>query len=190
MGLVQSAVNKGFISDNEAIKISESCYFTEKEVHILANIFRKLNIKYNIDSKMFCEALHIENPEIGEIIYKIVDSDGSGKLNFIEFVKGLSCFHPDAPFKQKVKMCFKAYDSDGSGMVSKDEILKVIKISLKNNNLIDFEEAKVDLLANQLVKEYSKNSCGELSYDEFYKMVSNAPGVIESFDLDLSALFN
>ena len=43
-------------------------------------------------------------------------------------------------------MCFQAYDRDGSGLVSKDEILKVLKISLRNNDLIDFEDAKVDQL--------------------------------------------
>lgn len=146
-------------------------------------------MKFHVDLETFCMTLNIENKEIGEILYNIVDSDGSGNINFIEFVQGLNIFHPAAPFKEKAKMCFQAYDRDGSGLVSKDEILKVLKISLRNNDLIDFEDAKVDQLANQLVKEYSRNNTGELSYTEFYNMVQNAPGVIESFDLDIDTLF-
>ncbi|EAX95365.1 EF hand family protein [Trichomonas vaginalis G3] len=172
-----------------APKISETSYFTEKPVHILASLFRKLTAKFHVDLKTFCNTLEITNTDIGEILYKIIDSDGSGNLNFLEFVQGLNVFHPSAPLEKKVEMCFKAYDSDGSGLVSKDEILKVLKISLRNNNLIEFEEAKINLLANQLIKEYSRNNSGELRYDEFYKMVINAPGVIESFDLDLNSLF-
>lgn len=189
MGIFQSAVQKGFIRDADAEAISEKSFFTQRQVFKLASMFRKLNSNLNIDAKVFCEALDIDNHEIGEIIYKIIDTDGSGKLNFLEFVQGLNIFHPDAPFNEKVKMCFKAYDDDGSGMVSKDEILKVIKISLQKNDLVELDHAQVDKLADQLVREYSSRGQSQLCYDEFYNMVSQAPGVIECFDLDLDSLF-
>lgn len=189
MGIFQSAVARGFLREKDAEEISENSFFTERQVYQLATAFRKLNSNLKVDSHLFCKALDIDNEEIGSIIYKVIDTDGSGKLNFLEFVQGLNVFHPEAPFQDKVKMCFKAYDEDNSGLVSKDEIMKVLKISLQKSDLIELTPCKVDMLADDLIRTYARNG-SELCFDEFYSMVKNAPGVIESFDLDLDALFN
>ncbi|EAX92160.1 EF hand family protein [Trichomonas vaginalis G3] len=189
MGVYHSCVEKGFISEDEAKQIASKSFFSEKEVFILAKIFRNLTKEAQITIESFCKNLSIKNKSIGEILYKIIDSDGSGQIDFVEFVDGLNKFHPRAPFDEKVKMCFKAYDADGSGAVSKDEIQEVIKISIADNALIELENAQIDEIVDQLIDEYDDDGSGKLDYDEFYQMVSAAPGVIESFDIDLNTIF-
>lgn len=189
MGVYESCVEKGYINEKEAEEISSKCLFTTKEVFILAQLFRKMTKDQRISLNDFCDKLSIKNRHIGEILYKIVDSDGSGYIDFLEFIEGLNKFHPDAPFDEKVRVCFKAYDSDGSGAVSREEISDVIKISLENNALIELENAKINEIVDQLIEEYDDDGSGELDYNEFYDLVSAAPGVIESFDIDIDNLF-
>ncbi|EAX82743.1 EF hand family protein [Trichomonas vaginalis G3] len=133
--------------------------------------------------------MKISNKSIGEILYKIIDNDGSGNLDFTEFVEGLNKFHPNTPFDEKVKLCFQAYDSDGSGAVSKEEISDVIKLSIQGSSLIELEDAQINLLVDQLINTYDNSGTGELCFKEFHQMVSSAPGVIESFDINLDVLF-
>lgn len=189
MGVYQSCVEKGYISESDAQKISNNTFFTEKQIFILAQIYRKLTKAAQITIDSFCKNLQIKNRNIGEILYKIIDSDGSGDIDFMEFVEGLNKFHPDAPFDEKVRLCFQAYDSDGSGAVSRDEIQEVIKISIADNSLIALDDAQVTQIVDQLISQYDDDGSGELEIEEFTEMVSAAPGVIESFDIDLDAIF-
>lgn len=189
MGVYHSAVNRGFLSEKDAEAISDQCYFSQRQIFILAQIFRNLTKESQINAETFSKNMKISNKSIGEILYKIIDNDGSGDLDFMEFVTGLNKFHPNAPFDEKVRLCFQAYDSDGSGAVSRDEISDVIKISIADSSLIELEEAQINLLVDELIRQYDSGKNGELDYDEFYRMVSNAPGVIESFDINLDLLF-
>ncbi|EAX96887.1 EF hand family protein [Trichomonas vaginalis G3] len=189
MGVAQSAINRGFISESDAAKMSEQSYFSERQIFVLAQIFRNLTKESQINAETFAKNMKISNKSIGEILYKIIDDDGSGDIDFTEFVEGLNKFHPNAPFDEKVKLCFRAYDSDGSGAVSKEEITDVIKLSIEGSSLIELEDAQINLLVDQLINTYDNSGSGELNYKEFYQMVSSAPGVIECFDINLDVLF-
>lgn len=189
MGVYSSCVEKGILSDKDAEEISKQCLFTIRQIFILSKIFRNLTKGSVINTESFCKNMGIRNPSIGEILYKIIDTDGSGQLDFLEFVQGLNKFHPDAPFDEKVRLCFQAYDSDGSGAVSSEEIEDVIRIALFENNLIELENAQITQIVRKLINQYDDDGSGELDYNEFYDLVSAAPGVIESFDIDLDLLF-
>lgn len=187
MGITASAIYHGYLDEDEAKMFSEESYFSVKEIYILSQKYRKMVKDSRITLEDFQSNLHIANRDIAAILFKVIDGDGSGIITFPEFVKGLNQFHPSAPFDTKVRLCFQAYDADGSGYVSADEIRSVIQISLKDNQYLDFTQSQIDELVQNLVKTYSRNKT-ELTYEEFYNMVSNAHGVIEAFDIDTDML--
>ena len=190
MGINASAISHGYISESDVEKFVQKSLFTKKQIYILAQKYRDISHDSKILVEDFQKAMEITNKSIAEILFRIIDSDGSGEISFPEFVEGLNKFHPDAPFEDKVKLCFHAYDADGGGTVSKDEITDVIRISLTDNPYVELSEAQIDDLVENLIKTYDNSNSGELEYQEFYNMIANAPGVIESFNLDLEQIFN
>ena len=190
MGVNQSAISHGYISESDVEKFVQKSYFNKKQIYILAQKYRSIAHDSKISLEDFQKALEISNRSIAEILFRIIDSDGSGNISFPEFVQGLNQFHPDAPFEDKVKLCFNAYDADHGGTVSKDEITDVIQISLTDNPYVELSDAQIDDLVDNLIKTYDTSNTGELEYPEFYNMIHNAPGVIESFNLDLDHIFN
>ena len=187
MGINVSAVYHGYLGEEEAQMFVQKSYFTLKQIYILSQKYRQMSKDSRINLNDFEVAMNIPNHQIAEILFKIIDDDGSGEITFPEFVEGLNKFHPDAPFDEKVKLCFQAYDADGSGNVSADEIRNIIQISLKNNQYLDFTESQIDELVSQLIDTYSRDK-KELTFQEFYNMVSKATGVIEAFDIDTDQL--
>ena len=188
MGVNESAINHGYITEKDLNLFADKSHFTKKQILFLAAKYRQISKDSSITLKDFADALSISKIEIAEIIYKIIDSDGSGSISFPEFIEGLNKVHPDEPFDNKVMFCFQAYDADSSGAVSADEIKSVIKISLQDNPYVELNEAQINDLVRNLIKQYNRNGTGELNFHEFYEMVSKARGVIECFNIDLHTL--
>ena len=190
MGVNESAICHGYIGENDVDIFVQKSHFTKKQIYILAAKYREISHDSKISLEDFQKAFCIESKKIAAIMYRIIDKDQSGSISFPELVDGLNKIHPDSPFEDKVKVCFDAYDADGGQTVSKDEIESIVKISLENNPYIEFSEAQIIDLVDNLIKKYDKTGNGELSYQEFYNMISNAPGVIEAFNLDINKVFD
>lgn len=99
------------------------------------------------------------NQVSAETLFKSMDQDGDGKIDFNEFitaaVEQFSYFR-----EEELLETFKMIDLDGSGKLSKQEI----KMALKKDNV---SEERVD----KLVKEFDLNSDGEIDYNEFLQMM-------------------
>lgn len=95
-----------------------------------------------------------------EEIFKSIDTDGSGVINYTEFLA--------ATIDKKVYMkeerlyeAFRAFDRDNSGKISKEEVKKVMKADNVDLSTID-----------SLVKTFDTNGDGEIDYSEFINMMN------------------
>jgi calcium-dependent protein kinase len=93
-----------------------------------------------------------------EGIFKSIDTDGSGAINYTEFLA--------ATIDQKLYLkeerlyeAFRAFDKDGSGKISTDEVKSV----MKGEDTTKIEE---------LIKKYDQNGDGEIDYMEFISMMA------------------
>ena len=55
-----------------------------------------------------------------------MDHDGSGELDFEEFVSGMSKFSSSEDREAKLRFAFKIYDIDNDGFISNGELYQVI----------------------------------------------------------------
>jgi calcium-dependent protein kinase len=97
-----------------------------------------------------------------EEVFKSIDTDGSGVINYTEFLA--------ATMDQKLYMkeerlyeAFKVFDKDNSGKISAEEIKMII-----NDENLSMEKAK------DLIKTFDTNGDGEIDYNEFITMMSKA----------------
>merc|ERR1719453_2550854 len=101
-------------------------------------------------------------PQDLQAILEEVDSDGSGVIDYTEFLA--------ATLDKKVYMAedvcwqaFRIFDRDGNGRISKDEISLVL-----NDGGVQSAAAK-DMA--EIMKEIDKNGDGEIDFQEFMGMM-------------------
>lgn len=96
-------------------------------------------------------------------IFAAIDTDASGAIDYSEFLMA-TMNEQQLMSKEKLKQAFKMFDKDSSGTISKDEI----KDALGN---LDEE------MAEKLISEVDQDDDGEISFEEFEKMMNMVVGV-------------
>jgi len=110
-----------------------------------------------------------QNPsreELDEIIEE-VDEDGSGSIDFEEFlVMMVRLLKEDQAGKSEEELaeCFRIFDKNGDGMIDRDEFAEIIRST---------GEAITEDEIDELLRDGDKNGDGALDFDEFLKMMEN-----------------
>ena len=77
----------------------------------------------------FCEILQVEPSPQVEKLFQLFDKDRSGQIDVKEFMIGLSNF-TGAGKEEKLKFAFMVFDDDGNGVITKQELLKILKVGV------------------------------------------------------------
>lgn len=99
----------------------------------------------------------------------IFDDDGSGNVDFQEFVSGLSAFSSKGNKEEKLKFAFKVYDIDRDGYISNGELFIVLKMMVGNN----LKDQQLQQIVDKTIMEADLDRDGKISFEEFKKMVEN-----------------
>ena len=89
-----------------------------------------------------------------------VDSDGSGEIDYSEFITA-TLNKGRLLSKERLEMAFKIYDIDGSGSITKDEL----KAIFGNQHHYD------DAFWESMINEVDKNGDGVIDIHEFSDMM-------------------
>ncbi len=96
-------------------------------------------------------------------LIKSIDQDGSGYLEYEEFLR--ATVSTELIFTEKnMKMAFSFFDKDGSGMLSRDEIKEVLASS---------DESSAEAI-DKIVQEMDTNGDGMISYKEFTELMKKS----------------
>jgi calcium-dependent protein kinase len=103
----------------------------------------------------------IDDEEIDRI-FKVIDVDGSGAIDYSEFLMA-TMSEQQLMSKEKLKQAFRMFDKDNSGTISRDEIKEAL-------GGLDEE------MADKMISEVDEDNDGEISFEEFEKMMNNIAG--------------
>jgi Ca2+-binding EF-hand superfamily protein len=122
---------------------------------LLYKVFRKCDLSHDgtISDTEVMMLLDMERTPFTERIFRVFDTDGSGKVDFREFV--LACWNycsMDMTFLPY--FAFSLYDLDGGGEIGEPEIVQMLK-DIYGKNLEENHIAQ-DLLKNQIPKYAGK----------------------------------
>ena len=107
-----------------------------------------------------------------------VDADGSGEIDYSEFVVA-TMNEKNLLSNNKLQTAFKMFDKDGGGSISTDEIKQVLS----------FGQNLDEKVVNDIIKQVDANGDGEISFEEFAEMMKKAswtrlwPDYIESINI-------
>lgn len=87
-----------------------------------------------------------------------IDSDGTGIIDFPEFVNVMSRKMKDTDEEKEITEAFKVFDKDGRGFISSVELKHV---------MVNLGEKLTDEEIDEMVREADMDGDGEINYNEF-----------------------
>ncbi|XP_042400121.1 calmodulin-like isoform X1 [Zingiber officinale] len=101
--------------------------------------------------------------ELQEMISE-VDADGSGAIEFEEFLNLMVRKMKESDSEEELKEAFKVFDKDQNGFISKNEL---------KNVMMSLGEKLTDEEVDQMIKEADLDGDGQVNYEEFVKMMKS-----------------
>ncbi|XP_056409752.1 guanylyl cyclase inhibitory protein-like [Hyla sarda] len=141
--------------------------------------------------KYFCDCtVGNESSEYAEQIFRALDNNGDGIVDFREYVTAISMLANGTP-EDKLKWSFRLYDKDKDGAITRSEMLEIMKAVYKMS--VAASIAKVNPLTaeectNRIFIRLDKDHDAIISLQEFVDGSMDDDWIREMLECDLSTL--
>ncbi|KAK3154114.1 hypothetical protein QOZ80_2BG0186300 [Eleusine coracana subsp. coracana] len=103
-------------------RLARETIFSVNEIEALYVLFKQI------------DSAGVEDGMISKV-FDLFDMNKSMGLDFDEFARALSVFHPDAPVNDKIHFSFKLYDLKNQGFIERVELKQMMEATLAESNL-------------------------------------------------------
>mmetsp|Transcript_18866 Transcript_18866/g.37057 ORF Transcript_18866/g.37057 Transcript_18866/m.37057 type:complete len:194 (-) Transcript_18866:493-1074(-) len=156
----------------EIEELEESTGFTGDQVLELYKRFRKLDTEAH-GTITRNELLRIPelsmNPLVERVLARLNFSETS-RINFRDFLGLLAVFRPRSDPKERLKVLFDVFDEDGQGLISRTDIVGVLK-SMVGTHLSGEE---IEGIVDAVVDDMDVDRDGRISFEEFSAKLMNS----------------
>lgn len=163
--------------------------FSVNDVEALYILYKKLSSSIIDDGLIhkeeFLQALFscsLRQNLFAERLFDLFDLKSNGIIEFGEFVRSLSIFHPKAPKEDKITFAFKVYDLKNTGYIERDELKDMVLAILQESNLTLPNDA-IEEIVYKTIQEADLNGDGRIDPNEWKKLVMRYPSLIKNMTL-------
>ncbi|CAL5442724.1 unnamed protein product [Camellia sinensis] len=178
---LKKAVHKPGSGDH-AILASETT-FTVNEVEALHDLYNKLSSSIIDDGLIHKEEFQLALFDNGSkqslLLFDLFDLKQNGVIEFGEFVRSLSIFHPNAPEAEKVAFVFRLYDLRCTGYIERDE-LKELVLALLNELDLTLSNDAVEAIVDKTIMEAYLKGDGRIDPEEWKELVARHPSILKN----------
>mmetsp|Transcript_25021 Transcript_25021/g.36943 ORF Transcript_25021/g.36943 Transcript_25021/m.36943 type:complete len:667 (-) Transcript_25021:263-2263(-) len=125
-----------------------------------------------IDYTEFCEILQVDPSPQCEGVFQLYDYDKTGQIDAREFLIAVSNY-TGAGKEDKLKFAFMAFDGEGNGVITKAELLKILKA-----NHMASHDVEVARKADTIMSQADKDGDGVITFDEFVIVSKKFPNIL------------
>lgn len=125
-----------------------------------------------IDYTEFCEILQVDPSPQCEGVFQLYDYDKTGQIDAREFLIAVSNY-TGAGKEDKLKFAFMSFDSEGNGVITKAELLKILKA-----NHMASADVEVARKADTIMSQADKDGDGVITFDEFVIVSKKFPNIL------------
>ncbi|KAL8437068.1 hypothetical protein ACSSS7_001225 [Eimeria intestinalis] len=156
---------QGQLSPQEQKDLVQAANFSERDIKKLYKRFRALDTNQNgeLDPHELFEVPEIADNPLVKRVLSIFDTNGDGRVSFIEFLVGLSKLAAGTDEMQKTKFAFDVYDINKDGHISNGELFAVMKMMVGNN----LNDQQLQQLVDRTILQADKDGDGMISFEEF-----------------------
>eukprot|EP01080_Neovahlkampfia_damariscottae_P002875 gene2875-4718_t len=173
--------NQHKLKKNELKTLIETTHFKQEEIVKLYELYKNISSTKDedgyIDKNDFSNILGLKDSMFVDRMFALFDTNKDSKINFQEFISGLSVFSEKGTMDEKLKFSFKIYDEDGDAFISREELYKLLASSLTENNL-EIPKDQIDGIVDATFKEADTDKDGKISFDEYRVLVTKHPSMI------------
>ncbi|KAJ3193662.1 hypothetical protein HK101_004402 [Irineochytrium annulatum] len=170
----------------EVENLKDETHFTLNEIKRLKLEFEKQSDSdFTITKDQFKQTLqnHVHCWSAGaqylflERLFDAFDLDGNHKIDFREFIQGLSAFMKGTP-EEKMELSFRLYDIDKSGSIEPKELIKIMG-QMYSAFYNEDQSDRIKEVVMHIFDDLDINGDGSLSLTEYKLMALKEPMIID-----------
>lgn len=174
--------------EDPAIIASETA-FSVNEVEALQELYEKMSSLVvddgYIQKEDFTFALFRNSNNrnlFADRIFDLFDANRNGHIDFGEFVRALSIFHPRTPEAEKIAGAFRLYDLRHTGYIEHEELVEMVLALLKESDL-NLSDDIVKGIVDKTFKEADINGDGRIDLEEWKEYAAKNPSLLKNMTL-------
>ncbi|KAG2617933.1 calcineurin B-like protein 4 isoform X1 [Panicum virgatum] len=163
--------------------------FTVNEVEALYELYKRMSFSIIKDGLIHKEEFQLalfRNSEKANLfadrVFDLFDLKRTGVIDFEEFVRSLSVFHPKAPTSEKTAFAFKLYDLRGTGYIEKEELRELVLALLDESHLC-LSDSTVEEIVDNTFSQADSNGDGKIDPEEWKEFVKKNPAALRNMSL-------
>jgi len=130
-----------------------------------------------IDLKELQKALGIRSEYLARRVLAAFDDDKDGRISKKEFVGGVKAL-VFGTARDKLWFAFRMHDHDGNGSLSREEVLRMITISLAESEIVERATQPPDRLTAALFAMADRNRDGSITFEELEAAMQRRPDLL------------
>ncbi|RRT68639.1 hypothetical protein B296_00009932 [Ensete ventricosum] len=180
---------KHTLAHGDLILLTSETSFTVTEIAALYELFKKLSCLIIKDGLIHREEFQLalfrnsnKQNVFADRIFDLFDADHNGVIDFGEFVRSLSIFHPNAPEEEKIAFAFRLYDLRSTGYIEREELREMVVALLDESNLCLSDDI-IETIVDKTFVQADSECDGKIDTDEWKEFVHQNPSLIRNMTL-------